>query len=86
MNVKIVKEVIACDVSPVAMFFKQNGHHNGRSWQLLNVFVFVYFLQTKRLALRYSQEALECLKGMRDGEARWRNYQPLDKAIPIFIL
>jgi len=26
--------------------------------------------QTKRLALRYSQEALECLKGMRDGEAR----------------
>jgi len=26
--------------------------------------------QTKRLASRYSQEAVECLKGMRDGEAR----------------
>ena len=30
-------------------------------------------VQTKRLASRYSQEAVECLKGMRDGEARWDN-------------
>ena len=34
----------------------------------------VLYFQTKRLASRYSQEAVDCLKGMRDGEARWQNH------------
>ena len=32
------------------------------------------YLQTKRLASRYSQEAVECLKGMREGDARWGHF------------
>ena len=39
--------------------------HIGKVWYNM------LYLQTKRLASRYSQEAVECLKGMREGDARW---------------